>query len=109
MNRPTALARMLSNKLKVPRRLVSNTGCRREDAAIHMRFGREVDYRIGLGFLEDPAQPILIAQIGLVKPIARIIGHRGQVLQVSGISELIDIHDLNGRYFGGPGGQSKSR
>ncbi len=69
---------------------------RRENAPVDVRFGGEVNHRIRLGLLKNGPQAVQIAEIGLDEPIVWMIGYRNQILEIPGISKLVEIEDLNG-------------
>src|SRR5215472_13748454 len=48
----------------------------------------------GLGFLENGAQSVEITEVGFEEPVARMVSHRSQILQVSGIGKFIDVNDF---------------
>ena len=59
-----------------------------------MTFRRQVHHGIGLVLCEYAVMLGAVANIHLLKSIARIIGYLGQRFQIAGISQLIDIDDV---------------
>ena len=75
MKRATRCARMVSSRLKVPRRLVSNTGCGAKMLRSTCDSAAKCTTASGFTVVEDAAQSFEIADIGLEEAVARILGH----------------------------------
>jgi hypothetical protein len=54
------------------------------------------DHVGGVG-LDDRAHPLGIGDVGPLEPVARVVGHRLQGIQVPSIGELVDHEHLMGR------------
>ena len=65
----------------------------RIDRAVDMTFRSQVHHGIRLVLCEYAVEFGAVANIHLLKSIARIIGYLGQRFQIAGISQLIDIDD----------------
>jgi len=76
-------------------------GLRRKNAAVHVRLSREMHHRVRLHLVEDAAEFVGIANVGLEEAIAGISGDRGQIFEVTCIGELIDVGDLDGMILEG--------
>ena len=59
-----------------------------------MAFGGEVHHRIGAMLRQDPVQRGAVANIRMLKAIARAAGHRRDVGQVRRIGQRVQIHDV---------------
>jgi hypothetical protein len=66
---------------------------RPEDRAVDVALGREVHDRPRLVRRQQLVDRRAIADVGLGKPVQRIVLQRRQVLQVPGIGQLVDIED----------------
>lgn len=65
----------------------------RIDRAVDMAFRSQVHHGIRLVLCEYAVEFGSVANIHLLKSVARIIGYLGQRFQIAGISQLIDIDD----------------
>ena len=70
---------------------------RRLNAAIHVRFGREVNHRIGL-ILERPQDRIPIADVTVRKTMTRCI-QSVEVLRITRVRKRVKIDDFGSRLF----------
>ncbi len=66
-------------------------GRRRVYAAVDVRLGCEVNYRVGRFLAENVLHRILIAYVCLHKRIATILEYGLKVLEIPGVGQLIDI------------------
>ena len=68
------------------------------DAAVHMRFCREIDYRIKLVLGHQCVHQVRIGDIGFEKFVtfAMFFDHALETGNITGISEHIDISDVCG-------------
>jgi len=64
------------------------------DRAVHVGLGGEVHHRIRTEFGEDLVQGSRVADIDLVKLVARRVRDRGKRFEIAGISELVDVGDV---------------
>lgn len=72
-------------------------GGRAIDGAVHMAFGGQVHYCIGLMGAKDPFQFSSVAEINLLKGVTFAGGRLGQRFKVAGIGELVHIdHGISG-------------
>src|SRR5580700_10340491 len=65
-------------------------------ASVHMRFGGEVNYRIGARSFEHLEHARFIADVGTFEMVAGVAGDRLQVLQIAGIGQLVNVGDRPG-------------
>ncbi len=63
------------------------------DAAIDVGFGGEVDDGAGLVFGEQFGDQVEVFDVAFDEDVARIALQRGQVLQVAGVGEGIEVED----------------
>ena len=82
MKRSTRCARMLSSKLNVPRRLVSNTGCGAKILRSTWDSAAKCTTASGFTSAKMRRKPSRFAEIRLNEAIVRVIGHRCQILQI---------------------------
>ena len=61
------------------------------DAAVDVGFGGEVHYRVDSFFGEEPLDQSSIADVALDEAVAGIGGDVGQVLEVAGVGELVEV------------------
>ena len=64
---------------------------RRQDAAVHVRFGGEVDDGVGRKLVQQGVHQRRVANVAVHEAIPRIGRHRLQVLEVPGVGELVQI------------------
>src|SRR5690606_29076585 len=67
-------------------------GGRAGDGAVDMGLGGQVHYRVRLVFTENAIQLGAVADIDLLKRVARAVAGFGQGFQVAGVGELVDVH-----------------
>jgi hypothetical protein len=85
---PTA---RLQNDLR-PKRIGLHECPRILDTSIHVRFGREVNQRIE-SFFQQSVYQLNVADTPLDKSVSRIALNVGQILEVAGVGQLVEIHD----------------
>ena len=70
------------------------------DASIYMAFGGEVDHSVESVGVEQTFQKVLIYDIAFHEVIVCGLGYVAQVLQITGIGELIQVVDFVLRILG---------
>jgi len=78
----------------------ADDGLGREDGAVDVGFGGEVDAGVGLDFGEDGLDGSGVGDIGFMEGVAGIGGDGGEVFEVAGVGERVDVGDVD---VAGPG------
>ena len=63
------------------------------DAAVNVRFGGKIDYGAGLMLGEEFGDEVEVADVALDEAVARVALHRGQVLEVAGVGQRVEVDD----------------
>ena len=64
------------------------------DRAVHVALGGEMHDDVGLVILEDAAERAGIADVGVFEAVARVVGDTGQIVEVAGVGQLVEVQDL---------------
>ena len=64
------------------------------DRAVHVGLGGEVHHRSRAECGEDLVQGRSVADIDLVKAVARRVGDRGKRFEIAGLGELVEVRDV---------------
>ena len=65
-----------------------------EDRTVHVGLGREVHHRVDGVFGEHALHRLGVRDVGPHEVIARVVLDVGEILQVAGVGEQVDVHDL---------------
>ena len=63
------------------------------DAAVNVRFGGKIDDGAGLMLGEQLGDEVEIADVALDEDVARIASQRGQVFEIAGVGQRIEVDD----------------